>query len=264
MAATGGVPTFGFWVALVCQCLLLYPASHAFNSYYDKDTGPIAGVPVPPKVDGKLLAVAWALDAMAVGLGLLIGKEYAAWLLIYGLVSKAYSHPATRWKARPWISWSVVSLFQGGSTLIFSANAISGIPVADLVVDPFWKSLALLATLWIASFYPITQIYQHDEDAQRGDLTLSRKLGAAGTWRFAAWVGLASAAVLVFISVRFHRWDLLLAIAVGALPTLKQLPRGENFQRPDHQTVSALAWAASTGMNLSLIALSLLSWVSKR
>ena len=44
----------------------------------------------------------------------------------------------------------------------------------------------LMATLLIGGFYPLTQIYQHEEDSERGDITISYKLGVIGTFIFTA------------------------------------------------------------------------------
>ena len=39
---------------------------------------------------------------------------------------------------------------------------------------------AFLCTLMLLGSYPMTQVFQHEEDAKRGDLTLSRILGIKG------------------------------------------------------------------------------------
>jgi 1,4-dihydroxy-2-naphthoate octaprenyltransferase len=44
---------------------------------------------------------------------------------------------------------------------------------------------ALAATLIIGGMYPLTQIYQLDADAQRGDLTAARFLGVENSFRLA-------------------------------------------------------------------------------
>ncbi len=42
----------------------------------------------------------------------------------------------------------------------------------------------ILCTLVLWANYPMTQIYQHDEDFKRGDITLSYRLGIKGTFVF--------------------------------------------------------------------------------
>ena len=56
--------------------------------------------------------------------------------------------------------------------------------------------LALVSTLFLCGSYPLTQVYQHEEDARRGDRTLSLRLGIRGTFVFAAVGLLAGAAAL--------------------------------------------------------------------
>jgi 4-hydroxybenzoate polyprenyltransferase len=56
---------------------------------------------------------------------------------------------------------------------------------------------ALVSTLFLCGSYPLTQIYQHEEDSQRGDTTLSLLLGVRGTFVFAAAsLGLGAALLL--------------------------------------------------------------------
>jgi len=182
--------------------LLLYPASNAYNSYYDKDEGSIGGLESPPPVSKKLLYAAWAFDVVAVLLGLLIGWELALALLVYGLVSKAYSYDRIRLKKYPIISWLVIGVFQGAFPYLMVFQAINHISIADLSKQEIWVP-ALLSTLWLMAAYPMTQIYQHEEDARRGDLTLSRMLGIKGTFLFTA-----SAFVLVNVGfyIYFRYW----------------------------------------------------------
>jgi 1,4-dihydroxy-2-naphthoate octaprenyltransferase len=176
--------------------LLAYPASQAFNSYYDRDEGSIGGLEKPPPVTRELLVVALAFDGLALLLGLLVGWRFSALLLAYGLASKAYSHPGIRLKARPWLGWLTVAFFQGGFTYAMVTLGLGGLDFGDLasarIVYP-----AALSSLLIGGAYPMTQIYQHDEDATRGDLTLSRLLGLRGTFVFCG-VALAVAALGFF------------------------------------------------------------------
>jgi 1,4-dihydroxy-2-naphthoate octaprenyltransferase len=163
--------------------LLAYPASQAFNSYYDRDQGSIGGLEHPPPVTRELLVVALAFDGAALLLGLLVGWRFSALLLACGLASKAYSHPAIRLKARPWVGWLTVAFFQGTLTYAMVALGLGDLGFRDLVTAGIAVPAGLSALL-IGGAYPMTQIYQHGEDAARGDLTLSRRLGLRGTFVF--------------------------------------------------------------------------------
>src|SRR4051812_7917758 len=81
--------------------LFFYPASNGYNSYYDKDEESIGGLKNPPPVDKDLYKAALLFDAIALGLSLIISWRFAVMVLIIGMVSKAYSHPAVRLKKYP-------------------------------------------------------------------------------------------------------------------------------------------------------------------
>ena len=171
--------------------LLVYPASNGYNSFYDKDEGSIGGLKAPPKVTPELLHLVWLFDALALGCSLLLGGAFAGLVLVYLLVSKAYSYEGIRLKKYPLLSTAVVVVFQGAFTFLMTQVGVDT-PQAVL----FEKTnllLALVSTLFLCGSYPLTQIYQHQEDAQRGDRTLSLRLGIRGTFVFAAGGLLAGA-----------------------------------------------------------------------
>jgi 4-hydroxybenzoate polyprenyltransferase len=214
--------------------LLAYPASQAFNSYYDRDQGSIGGLERPPPVSRELLVVALAFDGLALLLGSLVGWRFSALLLAYGLASKAYSHPAIRLKARPWIGWLTVAFFQGAFTYALVALGLGGLDFGDLasalIVYP-----AALSSLLIGGAYPMTQIYQHGEDATRGDLTLSRWLGLRGTFLFCG--GALTVAALGFFGYFRARgqlrdfWLMLLFLAPLAVYVQRWFVRVERDQK---------------------------------
>jgi len=165
--------------------LLVYPASNSYNSYYDRDEGSIGGLERPPPVTPELLRLVRGFDAAALlaafGLG---GWSFAALITLYLLVSKAYSYDHIRLKKYPLLSTAVVVVFQGAYTFLL-VQAGAGASAGQL----FEKTnllLAFVSTLFLCGSYPLTQIYQHQEDARRGDHTLSRRLGIRGTFVFAA------------------------------------------------------------------------------
>src|SRR5688572_19762062 len=160
------------WVFLILH-FFLYPASNAYNSYFDKDEKSIGGLKNPPPVRKGLYFLALALDVLAIVLSYIkISTTFAIMVFIYGLVSKAYSHPSIRIKKYPWTSWIITGLFQGLFTFLMCYVGLNG-----FTLDLAWKWQIILpglltsAMLW--ANYPLTQVYQHEEDTKRGDLTLS-------------------------------------------------------------------------------------------
>jgi 4-hydroxybenzoate polyprenyltransferase len=169
------------WLVAFVLHFLLYPASNAYNSFFDKDEESIGILERPPLVDRTLYYVAWGFDLLGLGLGIFIGWPFVLYLLIYGLVSKAYSHDRIRLKKYPVSSWIIVSAFQGGFTYLMTLQALNNVPLEQLFTNHTLLA-GTLCTLNVMALYPLTQIYQHAEDARRGDLTLSRLLGIQGTF----------------------------------------------------------------------------------
>ena len=192
-------------VLFVCWHFFIYPASNGFNSYFDKDKESIAGIKYPPKVTKELYYFSIALDVIGILLALCIHLTTAISMLIYGLISKAYSHPSIRLKKRPIVSWIIVSVFQGYFVFLVTYWTIHDIPISRLTTSMI-QIPALLTTMMLMSAYPITQVYQHKEDRERGDFTLSLRLGVLGTFHFTA-LGFVITA-LGYVSYFFYYHDL--------------------------------------------------------
>jgi 1,4-dihydroxy-2-naphthoate octaprenyltransferase len=161
--------------------LLVYPASNGYNSYMDRDTGPIGGIKNPLQPTRQLFYTTVLLDITAVLLSFLINVYFAAGILVYILVSRAYSYRGIRLKKYPVLGYLTVMIFQGAFTYIITYHALEETPTTDIPLTP-----ALISSLLIGGFYPLTQIYQHHEDLNDGVTTISYKLGYRGTFIFCA------------------------------------------------------------------------------
>ncbi|MEM8939580.1 MAG: UbiA family prenyltransferase [Bacteroidota bacterium] len=164
---------------------LVYPASNGYNSYFDKDENSIGGLKNPPKVTKELYFVSLIMDAIAIFLSLTISFEFMIMVLIYGLVSKAYSHPSIRLKKFPVIGLLAAGFFQGYFTYLLSIIAIQDIRLSETFTHRI-QMPGILSSVLLLGSYPMTQVYQHEEDARRGDLTISRLMGILGTFHFTA------------------------------------------------------------------------------
>jgi UbiA prenyltransferase family len=190
-------PDWGITAGLfVILHLLIYPASNAYNSYFDKDEGPIGGLENPPPVKIELFYVAWILDILAFIVAYFLGGWIlSVALIIYSSISKAYSNDKIRLKKYPIISWLTVGIFQGAFTYLTVIQAVDKISLSELSQNKYLFP-AILSSLNLLGFYPMTQIYQHDEDARRGDMTISRLLGIRGTFIF-------TASIFLFVTIGF-------------------------------------------------------------
>jgi 1,4-dihydroxy-2-naphthoate octaprenyltransferase len=173
--------------------LFLYPSSNGYNSFFDKDEESIGGLKNPPKVTKDLYALSLVFFFIAIAIGLLINPSFASMILVYGLVSMAYSHPAIRIKKYPFLSWFIAGIFQGLFTFAMVYVGVSNLDWA-VMLKPHILIPGLLTTAMLWGNYPLTQVYQHREDARRGDRTLSLVLGIKGTFTFAAIVFLIAGA----------------------------------------------------------------------
>jgi 1,4-dihydroxy-2-naphthoate octaprenyltransferase len=208
-----------FWVFFILH-FLLYPASNGYNSYFDKDEQSIGGLKNPPPTKKGLYYLAIILDLLAIVLGyLMINLTFAIMLLIYGLVSKAYSHPGIRLKKYAFTSLLITGIFQGFFTVLMCYIGLNNFGFenslrASVIVPGILTSFMLWAN------YPMTQIYQHEEDSKRGDITVSIKLGIKGTFYFAAIVfGVVLTGFLFYINYSYGAKQALFFL-IAVLPIL--------------------------------------------
>lgn len=170
--------------------IFVYPASNAYNSYFDKDEGSIGGLKNPPKVDIYLWRAANIFDILGVVIAFFgVNFKFAFFVLCYILVSRMYSYTGIRLKKYAVLSWLIVGLFQGAlvffMVVLFGQNLepISIFSLKNISGNPMILGCLLSAfILW--AVYPITQVYQHEEDAKNGDKTMSLLLGIKGTFIF--------------------------------------------------------------------------------
>jgi 4-hydroxybenzoate polyprenyltransferase len=192
------------WVLIIVH-LFLYPASNAYNSYFDKDEKSIGGLKTPPPTTKGLYYLALLFDLIAIVLGFIfINSTFAVMLFVYGAVSKAYSHPSIRLKKHAFTSLVVTGLFQGLFTFIMIYVGINDFALENTLV-PRVLVPGVLTSLMLWANYPMTQIYQHEEDLKRGDVTISSMLGVKGTFYFTSAVfGVAITAFLLYFYMTFN------------------------------------------------------------
>lgn len=220
----------------------LYPSSNGYNSYYDKDEDSIGGLKNPPKVDKGLLYLSLAFLAFSLALGLLINVAFASMLLVYSLVSMAYSHPQIRIKKYPYASWLIAGFFQGCFTFVMAYSGLTDSGWGNFV-EPLLLVPGLLTSFLLWSAYPLTQVYQHKEDGKRGDRTLSLSLGIQGTFVFSSiWFLISGAAfVWYFVEMRDQVWALWGFLAAMA-PVLLYFTIWFFFVRSNEERYASYDW----------------------
>lgn len=207
------------WQLALVLHLLVYPSSNAFNSWQDRDEGPIGGMERPPQAPDSLRWWSLAFDMLAIGLCSYWWGPLGLGVLAYILASRAYSWRPLRLKKYPWGGFFTVVLFQGPWVMLLCA--------AYLPNQPFvWEQLAVPGAWYLASAlvlggtYPLTQVYQHAADKADGVLSLSAWLGVKGTFRFSA-AAFALAGPFLLLPLWLNgRTEALLLLSLALLPTL--------------------------------------------
>ena len=204
------------WIVFVALHFFLYPSSNGYNSYFDKDEGSIGGLKNPPKVTKGLYYLSMVFLIIALALASMINWAFAAMLAIYALVSMAYSHPSIRLKKYPVIGWLVAGIFQGYFTYAMVYAGLSNFGW-HVFLGPNVYVPGLLTSVMIWGNYPLTQVYQHEEDSRRGDITMSIKLGIKGTFSFSAlWFFLAGLGFVLYFIDQNHVWAIWAFLAAMA------------------------------------------------
>lgn len=204
------------WI-LVLLHVFLYPASNGYNSYFDKDENSIGGLKNPPPVSRGLYWTSLLFDVIVIVLGAIqVSILFAGMAFVYGLVSKAYSHPSIRLKKYPIFGWMVTGIFQGFFTFLMCYTGLNNFALESTLNTPVLFPAAL-TTLMLWANYPMTQVYQHEEDARHGDRTLSLLLGIRGTFYFAAFFfGLTALGFVFYFNQYFQlrqAWGFLIALS---------------------------------------------------
>ena len=183
-------------IAFLILHLLIFPSSNGYNSYQDRDETSIGGLKHPPKVSPRLFYATLLMDIIGVGGGLFISFYFALFVLVFVLVSRAYSYRNLRLKKYPFIGFMTVFIFQGAFVYLTASSSISAFSPAEFFTLNHIICMTV-ASLFIGSIYPLTQIYQHEADKKDGVISISYKLGYVGTFVFSA-ILFSFAATLLF------------------------------------------------------------------
>lgn len=233
--------------------LFLYPSSNGYNSFFDRDEESIGGMKHPPKVTPDLYWLSQGFLIIALGLGVKVSWSFASMLLVYALVSMAYSHPKIRIKKYAWASWFIAGLFQGYFTFAMAYAGLSDFGW-DVIFKPHVLIPGLLTSLMLWGNYPLTQVYQHGEDSRRGDHTLSIKLGIKGTFLFSALIFAITGAAFIWYFLNKNQLQIIWVYLGAMVPIILFFLVWFGFVRQNSEKYASYSWAM--GMNtISAVAL---------
>jgi 4-hydroxybenzoate polyprenyltransferase len=169
--AASGEQAGAVLLGLVLWVVALNGGTLAINSAFDRDEGDVAYLRRPPPPPRGLFAFGLGLMLTGLFVSLLLPRPYTWLYLTCLLMSVLYSVPPARLKAVAGADW-IINLLGFGTLTPLAGWASTGEPLTVWGWFVVWGFGALFAGL-----YPLTQLYQFDEDERRGDRTFALLLG---------------------------------------------------------------------------------------
>jgi 4-hydroxybenzoate polyprenyltransferase len=239
--------------------LLLNGGLTAYNSYYDEDEGPIGGLEAPPPMRPWMLPASLAVQGLGLVLAVREGPVFVGLFAVTMGLSVLYSAPRFRWKGHPILSLVAVGIGTGTNTFLMGYLAAGDQPLSVGVAAASLGVSALLLSL-----YPVSQVFQIEEDAERGDRTFAVAFGLGGVRRF--FVGCYALGLPVVVTSLWSvRWWAAVGLGIagllggiGSYWTLSRL----SGQSDEYRIVMRLKLGASMSFVGFLVAC--LSWVALR
>ena len=241
-----GAAAFG----LLLWVVFLNGGTLAINSAFDRDEGDIGYLRAPPPVPPHLFAFGMALLEAGGALSLLLPTAYTAAYGVCFAMSVLYSVPPFRLKAVAGADW-LINMIGFGALTPYAGWALTGRPLDR----PALLVFAAFAPLF-AALYPLTQLYQFEEDRRRGDRTLALMLGERASLLLSLVATLVAFAL--FVRAGAERgwfegpgWRLgLIGLALGAwsgvlVPWLFRWPRMTPAQHQRGMYAALGAWAVT-------------------
>ena len=227
-------------LALVIWVVFLNGGTLAINSVFDRDEGDIGYLNAPPPLPRYLLHFSIALLAGGQLLALTLPVGFQIAYAICFVLSVLYSVPPFRFKAVAGVDW-VINMWGFGTLTPYAAWAATGRPL------DFAHGLVLLAFCPLfAGLYPLTQLYQFDEDRRRGDRTLALILGMRVSLAVALACTLLAFMMLIWAAVVRHAtWvALLVPFALWLAVLVPWVSRHAAWSPAEHQRGMYRALAA--------------------
>src|SRR5690625_4548517 len=112
-----------FWLQFLNVHILLFGGATAFNSWWDKDKGPIGGLRHPPTMDPWMRDLSLWMQVTGLAGAAASGPRLAAIYAVSLFLFWAYSAPLVRWKGRPLLSLWVIGISTGFNSLLLGGLA---------------------------------------------------------------------------------------------------------------------------------------------
>ncbi len=151
--------------------VLMNGGTLAINSAFDHDEGDIGYLRQPPKPPAYLLHLSVLMLTASLLLGFLLPPVFAWSNALCVVMAVLYSVPPIRLKARA--GWDLgINCVGFGLLTPLAGWGLTGLPLSTA-----FTHVTIGFAFLFGALYPMTQIYQIEEDRARGDRTLVIQLG---------------------------------------------------------------------------------------
>ena len=170
-ATLRGANVGAFVLALGIVVVLENGGTLAINSAFDRDVGDVGYLDAPPPVPRHLAAYSVALMLLGLVVAAALPRAFFFTVAACLAMSLLYSVPPLRLKAVAGADW-LINMIGFGTLTPYAGWAVTGRPLTPAAAWALGAFCPLFAAL-----YPLTQLYQMDEDRARGDRTLALVVG---------------------------------------------------------------------------------------
>lgn len=188
--------------------VLLFGGATAYNSWWDKDEGPIGGLKSPPKMNRWMWPASLAIQFAGLGWASVVGWNYVIIYAVSMIFFWLYSTPLARWKGKPIRSVIAIGISTGTNSFFLGYLAAGGYPITftqDII--------AIGVAAIILSLYPVSQVYQTEEDLIRGDRTFAVQFGLKGVqWFFAILFLLGSLLLTIMLYLQNQQMGIIFGV----------------------------------------------------
>lgn len=231
--------------------LLLFGGATAYNSYWDKDDGPIGGLQNPPAMSRWMWIASLVIQLIGLGLAIPMGGLYLLIYFVSMLFFWLYSTPIFRWKGRP-----IKSLIAIGLSTGFSSVLLGYLAAGNSYLSPIVFIAALGVSLILLSLYPLSQVYQQEADSRRGDQTFALQYGIGKVIRF---FGIAYLSGLLFVTgtIAFLHPRIGIIFGIIGLVTawiIRTQLKNIKAQEEDYRQIMSIKYIASLSFVIFLLA----------
>lgn len=241
--------TAQFWEQFLNVHILLYGGATAFNSFWDKDTGPVGGLKSPPKMTPWMHKISLLVMFAGWIWAFFTGPGYAFVYAVSTLLFWLYSTPLARWKGHPHLSLVAIGVSTGFNSVLLGLLAAGG------MISPLILLTATGAAFILLSLYPVSQIYQIQEDTKRGDHTFAIRYDISKVKIFFAFAFFSGLTLLCGAMFQIYRWPALVLFITGLCSgvMLTKLIFSLKGEETEYSSVMKIKFFASLSFVLFLI-----------